>query len=295
MTNMIDQLSDALADRIAAAAPVVVAIRIGGRHTTGIVWRPDVVVTSEQVLPDQTGFTVTAGGRTIEATLAGRDPGTNVAALRLAQPLAGALPAPASGPRVGSLAVVVGADESGAPTGRLAMIHAAGPAWHSMAGGRIDALLRLDVRLGADEGGPVLGSAGALLGMATSGPRRRGLVIPTATVAGVLDALLAQGRVARGWLGVSLQPVAIPDALRAACGQDSGMMVTSLASGAPAEAAGLLPGDIVLEIDGHTVRPRRSLAALLGPDQVGSSKDVKLLRGGGVQTLAVVVGARPAT
>ena len=105
------------------------------------------------------------------------------------------------------------------------MVHAIGPEWHSQAGGRIDALLRLDARLGADEGGPVLTLAGRLLGMSTAGPRRRALVIPAATIDRVLDPLLAEGRIARGWLGVGLQPVMVPDSLREAAGRDSGMMV----------------------------------------------------------------------
>ena len=91
-----------------------------------------------------------------------------------------------------------------------------------MAGGRIDALIRLDTRLGADEGGPVLSLAGGLIGMSTSGPRRRTIVIPTATLARVVDPLLAEGRIARGWLGIGLQPVMIPDSLRQSAGWDAG-------------------------------------------------------------------------
>ncbi|HUB47244.1 MAG TPA: S1C family serine protease, partial [Acetobacteraceae bacterium] len=159
---------------------------------------------------------------------------------------------------------------------------------------RIDALLRLDVRLGTDEGGPVLDSGGQLLGMSTAGPRRRALAIPAATIDRVLDPLLAEGRVARGWLGVGLQPVMVPETLRPAAGQDSGMMVMSLASGGPAAAAGVLPGDILLDLDGTPVRRMRALAAAMGPDQIGKSVALRLLRAGAVQTLAVTIAARPA-
>ena len=147
------------------------------------------------------------------------------------------------------------------------------PEWHSQAGGRIDALLRLDVRLGVDEGGPVLDAAGGLLGMSTAGPRRRALVIPAATIDRVLDPLLAEGRIARGWLGVGLQPVMVPDSLREAAGRDSGMMVVSLAAGGPAAAAGVLPGDIMLDLDGTPVRRARALAAAMGPERIGQSRD----------------------
>src|SRR5208283_2202698 len=156
---------------------------------------------------------VVRGGQTVGATLAGRDPGTNVAVLKLASALNGLLPPAAEALRVGALALLVGADAAGAATGRLAMVHALGDAWHSMAGGRVDALIRLDARLGADEGGPVLSLAGGLIGMSTSGPRRRTIVIPAATLERVVDPLLADGRIARGWLGVGLQPVMIPDSL----------------------------------------------------------------------------------
>ena len=222
--DVIEQMSEALADRVAAAT-CVVAVRAGHRHLSGILWRPDQVVTSEQLLGERTEFTVARGGTVAAAKLTGRDPGTNVALLRLDAPLLDVLPEAAAVPRVGSLALVLGTDAAGAPTGRLAMLHAVGAEWHSQAGGRIDALLRLDVRLGADEGGPVLTPRGKLLGMSTSGPRRRALVIPAATIERVLPALLADGHVARGWLGVGLQPVAVPESLRAAAGCDSGMMV----------------------------------------------------------------------
>ena len=295
MTDVLEQISTALADRVAAVAPSVVAIGTGRRHVSGILWRPDVVVTSAQELPDRTDFNLRRAGTQFTAKLAGRDPGTNVALLRLAQPSEGALPPPVpTPPRVGTLALLVGADDAGAPTGRLAMVHATGPEWHSQAGGRIDALLRLDVRLGTDEGGPVLDSAGGLLGMSTAGPRRRALVIPAATIERVLDPLLAEGRIARGWLGVGLQPVMVPDSLRAVAGRDSGMMVVSLADGGPAAAAGVLPGDIMLDLDGTPVRRARALAAAMGPERIGQSVTLRLLRAGALQTLSVVIAARPA-
>jgi S1-C subfamily serine protease len=196
-------------------------------------------------------------------------------------------------PRVGSLAVVVGADRGGAATGRLTMVHATGPAWHSVAGGRIDTLIRLDTRLGSDEGGPVLDQSGALLGMSTSGPRRRALVIPAATIARVIDPLLEHGHIARGWLGVGLQPVAIPDAVQAETGQVRGAMVLQLVANGPAQQAGVLPGDILLSIDDFRFGQRRGLASLMGPDRIGKSVTLRLLRAGEMKTIGVVIVARP--
>ncbi len=291
--DIIQQLSSALADRLASAAPSVVALKAGGRHRSGILWRPDVVVTSEQVAGDQDSAVIVLAGTEIAAKLAGRDPATNVAVFRLETPLPGALPAPAPMPAAGSLALVVGADHGGAATGRLAMVHATGPAWHSMAGGRIDTLIRLDARLGADEGGPVLDPSGLLLGMSTAGPRRRALVIPAATIARVVDPLLEKGHIARGWLGVGLQPVAIPGALQTATGQVRGTMVLQLVAGAPAERAGVLPGDILLSIDDFRFGQRRGLASLMGPERIGKAVTVRLLRAGEVREIGVVIAARP--
>jgi S1-C subfamily serine protease len=317
--DMIEQFSSDLADRIAAAAAFVVGVRTGGRPTSGILWRPDVVVASEQMLPqDSSALQVVQAGRTIGAALAGRDPGTNVAVLKLETALdpapkpgapgvlpggaPGAVPAalpggvPGATPavRVGNLALLIGADPAGAATGRLAMVHALGDAWHSMAGGRVDALIRLDARLGMDEGGPVLSLAGGLIGMSTSGPRRRTIVIPTATLARVIDPLLADGRIARAWLGIGLQQVMIPDSFRQSTGRDSGLMVVSLAGTGPAETAGVLPGDIVLDIDGSAVSRPRALSTLLGPDRIGQIALLRVLRAGAVQAISVAIAARPA-
>jgi S1-C subfamily serine protease len=292
----LEQFSSDLAERIAAAAAFVVAIRSGKRPTSGILWRPDVVVASEQMLPDDgSGVQVVQGGQTVPATVAGRDPGTNVAVLKLEGALGGVLPAAAGPVRVGNLALLLGGDTTGAATGRLAMVHAIGDAWHSMAGGRIDALIRLDSRLGADEGGPVLSLGGGLIGMSTSGPRRRTLVIPAATLSRVVDPLLAEGRIARAWLGIGLQPVLIPDSFRQSTGRESGLMVVGLAKGGPAETAGILPGDIVLDIEGNAVSRPRALSILLGPDRIGQIAAVRVLRAGAVQAVDVTIGARPAS
>jgi S1-C subfamily serine protease len=294
--DMIEQFSSGLADRIAAAAPIVVGIHTGKRPTSGILWRPDVVVASEQMLPEDTSkLQVVHGGQTVAATLAGRDPGTNVAVLKLATALGGTLPPAAEPARIGNLTLMVGADAAGGPTARLAMVHALGEAWHSMAGGRIDALIRLDTRLGADEGGPVLSLSGGLIGMSTSGPRRRTIVIPTATLSRVIDPLLTEGRIARAWLGVGLQPVLIPDSFRQSTGRESGLMVVGLASGGPAETAGILPGDIVLDIDGAAVSRPRALSVLLSPERVGQVAVLRVLRAGALQAVNVTIAARPAT
>lgn len=296
------RLSDGLAALVAGAAGRVVGLRAGkGRTGSGIVWRDGIVVTSEQALPDAPEYVaLLPGGGEAQAILAGRDRGTNVAALRVAGVAAlhveGAAPAREDGEPAGpgALAVALGSDGAGGCTARLGMIHRLGPAWHSMAGGRIDRLIRLDVRLsGGEEGGPVLDMQGRVLGMSTLGPRRRALVIPPATVDRVLDPLLSQGRVARGWLGVALQPVALPEAMRAAAGCGSGLMVMSLHANGPADQAGLLPGDIVLALDGVPSTTLRRLAEHLGPERVGAACALRIVRAGAVQDVQATIGARP--
>jgi len=291
--DIIEQLSTALADRVAASGQSVVALRLGSRPRAGILWRPDVVVTSEQVVGDRDTVNVAHAGREVAAKLAGRDPGTNVAVFRLEAPLTGTLPAVGAPPRVGSLALMVGANETGAATARLAMVHSVGPEWHSMAGGRIEALIRLDARLGADEGGLVLDQAGGFLGMSTSGPRRRVLVIPAATIARVVDPLLEHGHMPRGWLGVGLQSVVIPEGLVAAAGQGRGAMVLNLVADAPAAKAGVMAGDILLAVDGFAFGQNRRLSTVLRPERIGEAVEVRLLRAGEPKTVSVTIGARP--
>lgn len=293
ITDPLEQLSDTLAERVAAAARFTVAVGAGRRTCSGILWKGDVVVTSEQLLSDQRAVTVTHRGTTLLAELAGRDPGTNVAVLRLPQSLDATLPQIAQSPPVGSLALVVGAGEGSTATARLSMVHAIGPEWHSQAGGRIETLIRLDTRLGADEGGPVLTTAGKLLGMSTSGPRRTALVIPAATIERVLSPLLTDGRVARGWLGVGLQNIQVPERMRDAAGRDAGMMVVALAPASPAEQAGMLPGDIILEVDGRQTGRARGLSTALAAERIGQPATLKLLRAGEIRMVTVTIGSRP--
>lgn len=295
---MLDPLltfSDRLVARVAGSGGGLVCIHPGmGAQRTATLWQPGVLVTSEQGLPPDAAVPVVLpDGSHAQARLAGRDPGTNVAVLRLE--LDGpALPASAE-PHSGGLALMLGAASDGSPTARLALVHRVGPAWDSLGGGRIDRLISLDARLSAqDEGGPVLDAAGGLLGMSTLGPRRRVLVIPAATVDRVLPPLLADGQVSRGWLGLGLQPVAIPEGWQASAGIEAGLMVISLATPGPAEQAGVLPGDILLAVDGAAAPHMRAMARTLGNRTAGADVMLRLLRGGTPIELPVSVAARPA-
>ncbi|HVP87803.1 MAG TPA: S1C family serine protease [Casimicrobiaceae bacterium] len=263
------------------------------RHLTGTLWNGDVVVASEQSLPSQEEFAVIApGGASSNARVAGRDPGSNLVVLRLAQTLSPPAIVPAEA-KVGTLAFAYGADGTGGATARMGIVNLAGPEWLSSAGGRIDKRVVLDMRLAAaEEGGPVFDVAGACLGITAFGPRRQVLVIPTTTVNRMVPALLRDGRVARGWLGVALQPVAVPDALQEQAGQASGLMVMSLAEGGPAAKAGILAGDIVVTLNGLPAKRFRTFAKQLGTESIGSKAALRVIRGGSIVSVEATVEAR---
>ena len=299
MTDQADllvQFSNALATRAEAANNAVVAIRLThGRHLTGMVWRSDIVVASEQSLPRKDDFElVGAGGSVVMAKLIGRDPSTNIAVLRPAQPMAA--PSIVAGEaKTGAVALAIGADGTGGASARLGIVNLAGAEWHSSRGGLIDRRIVLDLRLAhREEGGPVLDAAGAWLGMSTFGPRHRVIVIPTATIERVVPLLQRDGRIARGWLGVALQAVAVPDALREAAGQSSGLMVMSVVAGGPAAQAGILAGDIILSVDGTPAHRFRKMAKLFGADSIGRTADLRLIRSGQVITVQTTIAERQA-
>ena len=295
-TDLIEQFSGALAARADAVRGAVAAIRLSERrHLTGTLWQPDVVVASEQSLPQRDEFElIVADGSAVNAKLAGRDPGTNIALLRLARPVALA-PLASAEARSGALALAFGADGAGGVSVRLGAVNLAGPEWTSSAGGRIDRRIVLDLRLArAEEGGPALDAAGARLGITTFGPRSEVLVIPAATVERIVPALLKDGRIARGWLGVALQPVAVPDALHGEAGQPSGVMVMSVVDGGPAAKAGVVAGDIVLTVNGTPTRSLRRIATHFASESIGRKADLRVIRGGAVVSLQAIIEERPA-
>jgi len=191
------------------------------------------------------------------------------------------------------LALAYGADGTGGATGRIGMVNLAGPEWLSSAGGRIDRRVLLDIRLSAaEEGGPVFDVAGACLGITTFGPHRQVLVIPAATVSRIVPALLRDGRIARGWLGFALQPVAVPDALQEPAGQAGGLMVMSVAEDGPAARAGIIAGDIIVGINGVPANRFRALARQLGTESIGNKAALRVIRGGSIVSVEATVEAR---
>jgi S1-C subfamily serine protease len=292
--NLLTKLSEALTERAGVARALVVGIAVPGhRLRSGTLWRKNVVVASDQRFPDVADARVTLpDGSGFSARVAGRDPGTNVVALQL-DGTPDPAPHPAGEPRPGALALAFGAVDGGI-SARLGVVHSVGPSWHSRAGGRIDRRITLDMGISSrEEGGPVLDAGGGLIGISTLGPRGRVIVIPAATVEGVLEPLLSKGRVERGWLGLALQPVLVPDALQAEAGQSRGLMIMGVSKDGPGARANLHAGDILLAIGGESVISSAMVAKHLGPESVAKQVELRLIRADKPLSIPVTVGIRP--
>jgi S1-C subfamily serine protease len=293
--NLLSQFSQSLEASVTAARGLALAVRNAAhQRVSALAWEPGVVVTSEQAIGEREEYEVVgADGSVARARIAGRDPGTNLLALRTDSSFP-ASAGRAGQARAGALALALGASQDGGMTARLGIVNAVAPQWFSRAGGRIDQRITLDIRLGrTEEGGPVIDSGGALLGMSTLGPPGEILVIPHATIERVIPQLLRDGHATRGWIGLGLQPVAVPEGLREAAGQSAGMMVMSIVAEGPAAKAGVKAGDILLTIDGASVRSARRLAAQLDDTSVGKQAALRLIRGGEVIALQADVASRP--
>ena len=295
MTDQLVQFSDALAARVEFTKPTAVALRLAHeRYVSGIAWRPDAIVASEQSLPRRDEFEVViAGGAVTTAKVAGRDSSTNIAVLRVQEPLASSS-ITTSEARAGAVVIAIGADGTGGASARLGVVNIAGPEWHSSRGGLIDRRIALDVRLArSEEGGPIFDAAGNCIGMSTFGPRGQVLVIPAATIDRIVPTLLKDGRVARGWLGVTLQAVAVPDALRETVDQSSGLMVMSVVENGPAAQAGIVAGDIILSVDRTSTHRFRKIARYFGSESIGRKAELRVIRSGTVVTVKTTIAERP--
>ncbi len=301
VAQFLPQLSDALAAQVAAASPWVTAIRIGGnRHISGIVWRSDMVVTSDQALPAQDSYSLSGpGGTLLAARAARRDPVSNLVCLSIDAPVVTAPMRAAVNPSVGGLALVLGAAADGSPTCRLTVIHWAGRGRPGVGGAPMGDMIVLDLAIHMlPEGGPVLDARGDLLGMAIAGSQGEALVVPHATINRFLDPLSTArtppaGRGTRGWLGVALQPISVPPAMRAVAHQTSGRLVVSVTPGGPAEHAGLRLGDVLLAIDGESVSGPQGLRGFIGADRIGTVIEIRMMRDGAIHNATLQIAPQP--
>jgi len=286
------QLSDTLSGLAAGARAFLAEIRSpDGPLLSGVLWKANAVVVSEQALPDASEYEVRIADSVVKAHLAGRDEGTNVAILRLERDIATTLP-PQAVPRLGALALVLGTGANGT-TARLAIIRSVGGPWESLSGGTIDHRITLDSPIGAtEEGGPVLAADGAILGISTRGAGRQSLIIPASTIERAATVLLEKGSIERGWLGLALRPVALPETLRPDSSQRVGLMVMEVGADSPAAKAGILAGDILLSAGGApATRPGR-IARQLGPNSIGKKIEITLARAGAIVASEAMIAAR---
>lgn len=283
-STILSSLSSALAEVVARIAPSVVSLHSHRSRSTGFVWKPGLIVTADEALADEGDVQIVlADGSTAAATIVGRDHTTDIALLRADTSIAPVKLA-TTVPALGTLSVVVATNRD-APSAALGMVSVSAKSWRSLRGGEIDARIELDVRLRPNqEGGLALDASGEAFGMAVLGPRRV-LVIPTATIERVAAQLETRGRIARGYLGLGLQPLRLDDGI--------GAMVMNVDNAGPAAAAGIRQGDVIVAVNDQKLSGVRALLRTLGPASVGQLIDVAVRRGGEPASFKVTIGERP--
>jgi serine protease DegQ len=296
--NPLSVLSQSLADAVATASQSIVTVN--GRQrmpATGIHWRTGIIVTADHVVERDDELTVTLpDGQTVPASLIGRDPSTDIAALKVDGLQIPAATFADEEIRIGQFVLALGRAGSTIPSASFGVISTANGPWRTGNGGQIDQLVSADITMYPGfSGGPLVNSLGQVLGVNTSHLTRSfAITIPAVTVNKVLDQLLSHGRIARGYLGLYMQPLRIPDPLKAqlSLSSDSGLIVMGVESGSPAEQGGFFIGDILLTIDNTPISDTREVHALLTGDKIGQTLQVQIIRGGNLQSIAAIIGER---
>ncbi len=298
-TELID-LSNALAQETDRAAAHVVAVHSEARgSSSGIVWRSGIIVTAEHALRRDEEIQVTLpDGRTVPATLAGRDASTDIAILKCAEsasPVTEVADAPAVKP--GRLVLVVGRTRASGPVVALGAVSLVAPERRTWVGAPLAPYIRLDVGLQPTAvGGAVVDAHGRVIGMATPRFARFGAIaVPAATINRVADALLRAGHIPHSYIGVGLHPIRLPDALRQSLqrGEKTAAMVVEVSPDGPAQKAGIMIGDVLIAFGGHAISRVEDVHAQLAGEAIGKSIAVKFVRGGAAQETSIVVGERP--
>lgn len=300
MSSELVELSNALAqstDRAAASAVAVHTETHGS--SSGVVWRPGVVVTAEHALRRDEEIQLTLpGDRVVPATLAGRDPSTDVAILKCAEASVAMHEfGDATSLRAGNLALVVGRTRASGPIAGLAVVSLVVAERHARAGSSLAPYVRLDIGLQPTAiGGVVIDAHDRAVGIATPRFARFGAIaIPAATVNRVVDILLEKGRIPRGYLGVGLQSVRLPDALRQSLqrNETGAAIVLEVEPNGPAQKAGIVIGDILVSLAGRPVTRLEDIHSQLQEEVIAKSLTLKFIRGGAMQETNIVVGERP--
>jgi S1-C subfamily serine protease len=288
--------SDGLADAAAAAAPSVLQVHGRRRPASGVVFAPDLVITTARALGREDGVRLrTPDGRALTAELAGWDPATGLILLR-----ADGLDIPAAAPseltpRVGHLALAIARSWSNSLTATTGTISVIGGPLPTGPGRAIDRVLRTTAPMhGGFAGGAFVDVRGRLIGITTAAAiRGLGVVIPVDIAWAVAARLADHGSVPRGYLGLSGQPVRLSERQQPSGDSPAhALLVVAVVPGSPADQGGILVGDLVTTFDGVPVQSPVDLLELLAGDRVGRAISIGLLRGGTPQELQVTVGTR---
>lgn len=300
MGNLLIDFSNELAGIVQKLSPFVVSVSARRRYpSSGLMWGSGVIVTAAHTVQQDEDITVTAAdGKEVSATLAGRDPGTEIAVLKAEIPApAGAAPVRTQTVNAGDLALVVGRSPNSGANASLGIISAVSGPWKTWRGGELDGYIRLDARLfPQSSGGAVVNARGEIIGIATSALSRiAGLAIPVATLERVTAQLLERGFVPRGYLGIGVQSVPLPEELqkKLSVSNTGGLMILTVEPGSPADKAGLLIGDIVIALGDVRTEQIENLQTHTGSGLIGQTVKVQVIRGGSLKEASLTVGERP--
>jgi S1-C subfamily serine protease len=292
-------LSNDLAGAVESAGRSVVAVHARPRTpSSGVHWRQGVIVTADHTVKRDEEISVSLpDGRMVPVVLAGRDASTDLAVLKLQEAeFPAAEIGDATSLRVGHVVLAVARPGERGVSASWGVISALSGPWRSWHGGQIDQFIRPDLSLYPGfSGGPLVDVHGRVMGINTSGPRSMVLTIPPSTVNRVVGQLLQRGRIARGYLGLGMQPVRLPESLKQTLNlpRTSGVIIVAVESDSPAEGAGLLIGDVLVALDGVPVSDTADVQALLGPERVGTAVSAAIIRAGLLAERVIMIGERP--
>lgn len=292
--SVLNELSQGLASNVENLSPSIVRVEARRRlSATGIVWSADgFIVTASHVVKADDGIHIgLADGSRVAANLVGRDNTTDLAVLKVEASLTPPAWADMSAVRVGHLVLAMGRPQKTVQA-TLGVVSALGQNWRTPAGGKLSHYLQTDVVMYPGfSGGPLVDVEGKVIGLNSSGLMRgTSLAVPSQSLQTVVTDLQTYGRVRRGYLGVAMQPVRLPNNVAEELGQETGLLIVSVENDSPAEKGGMVLGDSIVAFNGETVRHIDHLLGLLSGDTIGQSIEVKLVRSGVIQTITVIIG-----
>lgn len=301
--SALSAFSDQLANAVERASRSIVSISARPRQSaSGVLWQADgevVIVTADHVVEREDDISVILpDGRMVRTSLAGRDPNTDLAVLRLSGVELGDGAAPIQlneGLRVGHLALAIGRPTEGGPRVSFGVVSAIEGPLRAGRGAQIEGIIFADVTLYPGfSGGPLVDLDGRMVGLNSSRLTRQSAALPLATVRRVVGSLLTHGRMRRGYLGVGTQQIPLPTALaqKAGSAQESALLVVTVEPESPAERANILIGDLIVGINGQAVSGVDSLRSALATSTPGQTLTLKALRGGEPTDISVSVGER---